>query len=178
MPYVTEEIYLMLPIHDESIMISSYPVKNKDFNFETDLDYIIDIIKNVRKIKQENQIGKDYYLIYTSEIINSNVDILKKMLKIDNILYKDDFINNDLASINFNVKTDVFTIYYVKSNSSEEIEKLNKDKINLENSIEKRKKLLANENYVSKAPINIVENERKSLKKEEIELKLLLEKLK
>ena len=39
MPYVTEEIYGILPIKDaESIMISSYPVYDKKLIFKTDLD--------------------------------------------------------------------------------------------------------------------------------------------
>ena len=177
MPYVTEEIYLMLPIHDESIMISSYPVENKDFDFTTDLDYIIDIIKNVRKIKQEKQIGKDFYLVYSSDSITSNLDILKKMLKLENIVKDSEFKNNDFASVNFNVKTDVFSIYYEKVNSKEELEKLELEKTKLESSIERRKKLLDNPNYVNKAPVNIVEAERKNLEKEEVELKLLLEKI-
>ena len=177
MPYVTEEIYLKLPIHDETIMISNYPNYEEMYNFETNLDYIIDIIKNVRKIKQENNLGKDYYLVYDSGIVSSNIDILKKMLKLENIVTKESFINNDLAFISFNIEKDVFTIYYEKINSAEEIDKLEKEKIRLENSIERRKKLLSNENYVNKAPSDIVLNEKKSLEHEETELNILLEKL-
>ncbi len=177
MPYVTEEIYLKLPIHDESIMISSYPTFDDKYSFNTDLDYIIEIIKNVRKIKQENNLGKDYYLVYDSGIVTPNIEILKKMLKLENIISKDKFDNNDLAFISFNIEKDVFKIYYEKNNSAEEIDKLEKEKIRLENSIERRKKLLSNENYVSKAPSNIVLNEKKSLEHEETELKILMEKL-
>ena len=177
MPYVTEEIYLKLPIHDESIMISNYPIYEAKYSFETDLDYIIDIIKNVRKIKQENNLGKEYYLVYNSDIVTSNIEILKKMLKLENIIHKSNFNNNEFAFISFNIVKDVFTIYYEKNNSKEEKEKLEKEKVRLENSIERRKKLLSNENYVSKAPSNIVLNERKCLEHEETELNLLLEKM-
>lgn len=177
MPYVTEEIYLMLPIHDESIMISTYPSVNSDFDFTTELDYIIEIIKNVRKIKQENQLGKDYFLVYNSDIVTPNIDILKRMLKLENILKQDSFNQNTLASINFNVKKDVFTIYYEKANSKEELEKLLLEKEKLENSIKRRTNLLANVNYVNKAPSNIVETEKLNLEKEKVELKLLIEKI-
>ncbi|MCI9434563.1 MAG: valine--tRNA ligase [Bacilli bacterium] len=177
MPYVTEEIYLKLPIHDVSIMISNYPIYNSNFEFDTDLDYIIEVIKNVRKIKQENNLGKNYYLVYDSEIITNNLAIIKSMLKLENIILKTDFKLDNLASINFNVGKSVFTIYYEKNNSKEELEKFEKEKIRLIDSIERRKKLLSNSNYVSKAPSNIVEAEKLSLEKEEIELKLLIEKL-
>ena len=45
-------------------------------------------------------------------------------------------------------------------------------------SIERRKKLLSNENYVNKAPANVVENDRISLEKEEARLKDILDKIK
>ena len=51
----------------------------------------------------------------------------------------------------------------------EEIEKL-------KSSIERRKKLLLNENYVNKAPANVVEMDRKKLQEEQEKLKLLEEK--
>ena len=64
MPYVTEEIYSMLPIKDaESIMISSYPVydKNRKYLEETKLiDNTLDFVTTVRNKKQELNIGKDY----------------------------------------------------------------------------------------------------------------------
>ena len=178
MPYVTEEIYLKLPIHDESIMISNYPTVNNDFDFQTDLDYIIEVIKSVRKIKQESQLGKDYYLVYDDDIITTNISIIKDMLKLENILLKKDFNLNNLASIDFNVGKNIFTVYYQKTNSKEELERLENEKIRLENSIERRKKLLNNVNYVNKAPNNIVETEKLNLEKEELELKILIEKIK
>ena len=44
----------------------------------------------------------------------------------------------------------------------------------LKASIERRKKLLANENYVAKAPLNIVEMDRKKLEEEKEKLDSLL----
>ena len=44
----------------------------------------------------------------------------------------------------------------------------------LEASIKRREKLLANENYVNKAPANIVENDRKKLEEEKKKLEELL----
>ena len=55
-------------------------------------------------------------------------------------------------------------------------EKLLKEKESLEKSIERREKLLSNENYVSKAPSSIVEKEREDLKKEKKLLNSLLNK--
>ena len=57
------------------------------------------------------------------------------------------------------------------------LESLEKEKVRLESSIERREKLLSNENYVSKAPQNIVEQERINLSVEKENLKAILQKL-
>lgn len=48
-----------------------------------------------------------------------------------------------------------------------------KEKSNLENSIARREKLLSNENYVNKAPSNVVEAERLALAKEKERLEII-----
>ena len=58
-----------------------------------------------------------------------------------------------------------------------ELENLLKEKEKLESSIERRKKLLSNENYVAKAPANIVNKEKEDLAKEQERLALLEDKL-
>ena len=52
-----------------------------------------------------------------------------------------------------------------------------KEKEKLLSSIERRKKLLSNENYVNKAPANVVENDRIQLEKEQSKLEEILSKL-
>lgn len=54
---------------------------------------------------------------------------------------------------------------------------LRKEKEKLIFSIERREKLLSNENYVNKAPRNVVNSEREMLLKEQEQLKLVLKKL-
>ena len=70
-------------------------------------------------------------------------------------------------------------LYYDNSlNKTAEIEGLYKEKERLEASISRREKLLANVNYVNKAPKNIVETERQTLEKEKQELEVITKKLK
>ena len=176
MPYVTEEIYQMLPIKDESIMVSNYPVYNKNEVFETNIDLIIDLITKIRKAKLENNIGKEYYIVTTNNIVLNNKTLISKLLKQENILSSfDQKLNN--ISISFN--DDIITIYYDGSlNEESEQQKLIKDKDVLMASIERREKLLSNQNYVSKAPTNIVDAEKLALENEKNELKLILNKIK
>ncbi|MDD4781703.1 MAG: valine--tRNA ligase [Tissierellia bacterium] len=175
MPYVTEEIYQKF--EDKSIMISDYPVHNKDEIFKTDIDQVIEIITKIRKVKQENNIGSDYYIVSKNEIILNNINLIKKMLKQENIV--SEFEGNDLTNIQISFEDDIVNIYYDGNvNLEKELERLKQEQEKLINSIARREKLLSNENYVSKAPLDIVETEKKSLEKEKQELKVILEKLK
>ncbi len=180
MPYVTDEIYDKLPLKDETIMLSSYPKYDEKLCFDEvkDMESIIELIKNIRKVKLENNIGKDFYLVYHNDIIKNNINIFEKMLKISNILDKEQFKNNNLKNIQIGFNGDNIEIYY--DNSSNEIlekENLIKEKERLEKSIERRKNLLSNENYIKKAPKNIVDSEKETLEKEINDLKILEERL-
>ena len=175
MPYVTEEIYMMLPKHDESIMISKYPSYNKEQVFDVNFEVIIDLIVKIRKIKLENNLGKDFVVSYNSKLIKENVDIIRKLIKNEKILEN---YQSDLSKIEIPFENSIVTIYYDGTLSESEIEKLKKDALNLTNSIKRRENLLNNENYVNKAPKEIVENEKKSLEKEKKELEVISLKLK
>ena len=170
MPFVTEEIYSMLPIKEkDSIMISSYPVYDKKFNFDSNLDYTLDLITKIRKVKLENNIKE--YFIYYSKL--DNIDVISSMLKLSkaNFIIEKSNLNEIIIDKNISV------FYDGSSNIKHELESLEKEKVRLESSIERREKLLSNENYVSKAPQNIVEQERINLSVEKENLKAILQKL-
>ena len=175
MPYVTEEIYTKLPSTEESIMLSTYPEYNEKEVFSEckDMDNIIELIKKIRKAKLENNI-KENHIEFTNKILIENKNILDKLLK-------NKFLENykTLENLTFNFMGENVVLYYDNSlNKTAEIESLYKEKERLENSILRREKLLSNENYVSKAPQKIVENERQTLEKEKQELEIINQKLK
>ena len=179
MPYVTDEIYDKLPVKDnETIMLSSYPQYNETQIYKEfkEMENIIELIKNIRKIKLENNIGKDYYLVHNNKVIIENINIFEKILKLENkIIEKNNFHMDNLTNISINFNNDIVNIYFDNSsNLEQEKENLIKEKERLENSILRREKLLSNENYVNKAPESIVNQERENLLKEKKELKLLL----
>ena len=168
MPYVTEEIYGILPIKDaESIMISSYPVYDKKLIFKTDLDETIELIKKIRKIKLENGIGKEYTLKMVGV---KNKEIISNILKLKEL---------EISTLKEVVIDKNISLYYDGSlNEEKEKDNLMKEKNNLESSIQRREKLLSNQNYVLKAPKDIVDNEKLQLQKEKDALKVVLDKLK
>ncbi|MBE6160207.1 MAG: valine--tRNA ligase [Lactobacillales bacterium] len=167
MPYVTEEIYSMLPIKDsESIMISKYPEKENHIYEEKEImDKIIEDIVSIRNLKATNNITKAAYVNYEIEEAYKNIYV--KQLKLDKHEYVD---SSDLQNINYKSKYITINYYEQKeSNNESNLEEINK----LKASIERREKLLSNENYVNKAPVNIVEMDRKKLAEEKEKLALL-----
>ncbi len=170
MPYVTDEIYNMLPIKEENIMISSYPKYNKNEIFNDEVNIInskLEFIRIFRNVKLENKIGKDYEIKVNTK---NDYDLIFKVLKI-----KDDMIIESSNKTKFNVKYQDYDIdiYYEMNLTQENLELKQKQINSLKESIERRKKLLANANYVNKAPKHLVEKERNTLKEEEEKLKLL-----
>ena len=172
MPYVTEEIYSMLPIRDsESIMISDYPKYNKNEIFTTDIDDVVEFISMFRNKKAELGITSDYNVyIDIDNTVSKNIVI--------NMLKLSDKISNSLeegVKVEYNGLA-ITIIYDNSKNIKEQEEKLIKEKETLEKSIERREKLLSNENYVNKAPREIVDKDREALAKEKELLNNLLNK--
>ncbi|MBP5408334.1 MAG: class I tRNA ligase family protein [Bacilli bacterium] len=170
MPFVTEEIYQMLPIKDkESIMIDEYPIYDKKFIFkdeEASVESKIEFIKAFRNIKTENNIPKE-----AKVMINTDDEIIIKMLKLQDVR-----IDSELSIKAYNVSVDDYkaTIYYEKEESAEDLAAKQKQIDDLKNSIARREKLLSNENYVNKAPANIVQMDREKLEEEKQKLAELL----
>ena len=177
MPYVTEEIYQMLPIKEtDSIMISNYPIYQKDYLFpqeEKEIDSILEFITLFRNKKLELNIGSDFQVINNIKN-NKNIDIILNSLKI-----KDKLIENtqeNIITIEYN-NLSLGIVYDNTKNLEEERKNIKKEKERLEKSITRRKTLLSNQNYISKAPENIVNKEKEDLEKELNQLEIINNKL-
>ncbi len=163
MPFATEEIYQNLPFKDSnSIMISSYPKYENKYIFDEDtkeVDKLLEFITLFRNKKLENNIGKDFEVE-----ADSLDDLAVKMLKLnDKIVSVSNKNTKILVSIN---DITVYICYDNNIDKEEVLKELTKKKETLEASIKRRNNLLSNENYVKKAPSNIVEKERLDLQKE------------
>jgi len=175
MPYVTEEIYGMLPSHDESIMISSYPQYNQEYVFDEakELDKIIEFIVKVRTAKLEKKIPKDAKVYFKG----NNRDLILKLLKVSNENIIDSDSLDGIEVVNSDSTYKIKYMFDTTVDKEKELETVLKEKERLEQSIERRKKLLSNENYVNRAPEAVVNKERIDLAKEEANLKQIIDKL-
>jgi valyl-tRNA synthetase len=179
LPYVTEEIYQKLPFKEtESITISSYPKYNEKEIFTeetTKINNILEFITEFRNKKLELNIGADYKVINKIED-KETTNLIINMLKLNHKL-EETTTNTNLVVVKLNdLELDID--FDNSKNLEEELANLTKDKEKLLQSIDRRKKLLSNENYLAKAPSNIVEKEKEDLEKELARLEIINNKLK
>ena len=178
-PYVTEEIYSMLPIKkSDSIMVSKYPEYKKKYIFKDEeklVDEALEFVTMFRNKKQELTLGNDFYV--RINIPNDDVKfIVVNMLKLHDKELTDDKSEFNMETITFSdISVD---IYYDNSKNLKELrEALEKERDNLVSSIARREKLLSNDNYVNKAPSKVVEAERENLAREKERLEEILKKI-
>ena len=162
-PFVTEEIYQNLPFKEsKSIMESSYPVYNKKEVYDIlETTEILNDITSLRNFKAENN------------IINSDavkIEYLFDEKLYDGLIKFKNKVDNIEDSIKYESK---YAILYFEVKNKVSEEDIQKEIEELEKSINKRKNLLSNENFVKKAPENIVANEKQKLIEEEEKLSKL-----
>ncbi len=165
-PFVTDEIYTMLL--NENILVSDYPKYNKELIFTKETSLVEDMILFIKKFRntvKENNITKNMLIKINN---NEDYNTIKSVLRLN-----DKITSDDLNMKNLNVVTNNYniTIYF-----NEEIDeaKRNEEIENLKQSIIKRKTLLANNNFIRKAPDQLVNEEKVKLNNEEQLLNELL----
>ena len=172
MPFVTEEIYSMLPVKDsQSIMISAYPKYDKKYIFDMEekaVDDAVLFIKNFRNIKAENNITKEAKVMFDTTDDN---ELIVKMLKLN-----ENLVDKPLGIKAYKVFSNRIkaTIFFEKVESEAEKIAKNTQIELLKASIKRREALLSNENYVNKAPEKIVMLDRMKLAEEKKKLEELL----
>lgn len=190
MPFITEEIYMNLKHNDESIMISKWPEYNQNEVYnkeEREIELIKEIIKNARNIRSNMNVppSKKASMIFVTE---TKEDIIKKGEKfIKYLAYSDNVITKKIKegipnnAISFVVPgIEIFIPFNELVDIEKEIERLEKEKLNYQNEIDRVVKMLSNEGFVSKAPQEKINQEKvkkanyeELLKKTEERLNLL-----
>lgn len=171
MPFVTEEIYLSLPFHKQSIMLENYPIYNKKEVFDIkEFSCLLQNITTIRTFKLDNKITKDS---------QQDIETSDKYLQIVNFILRVNNTENSYDStLKCTTKTITATFKVPNSNNENILLELQKEKDLLINSIEKRKTLLNNDSYVKNAPAAIVQMDKDKLNKEQERLSIINETLK
>ncbi|MGN0151453.1 MAG: valine--tRNA ligase [Wujia sp.] len=176
MPFVTEEIFCTLT-DEESIMISSWPEYNKDYDFKDDeaaVDKIKEAVRGIRNIRSEMNVAPSkkatVYVVSPKEEIRDIFTASKSFFGM--LGYASDVIvqenKNGIADDAVSVVIHDAVVYMPFAelvDIAKEIERLTKEQNRLEGEIKRASGMLANPKFVDKAPAAKVEEEREKLKK-------------
>lgn len=170
MPFVTEEIYLALPGHKESINVEAWPeaiALSMDQREMDSVSQLITMIEAVRAIKIEYGMKPSAdvnILVYDDdETIIKGTDELKAILmKMCHALWTDQLSDEEMVVRPIrggSLRVPLASVI----NIEEEIAKLTKEKDKLNGEIKRGEGMLANPNFIHKAPEAKVQAEREKL---------------
>ena len=169
MPFVTDELYSNLS--NTNIILSAYPKYNKEevYTLEENLiDKVILDITSIRNLKAVNNITKNAFVKFKTS--DELYDLFKTSLKIN----EENIVTEDKSNFEkYSYTSSNIDIIYYEEGTKLDINLVKEEIKKLESSIIKRTNLLNNENYVNKAPQNIVELDRVKLKEETEKLESL-----
>ena len=170
-PFVTEKIYLELPNHDESIMISNWPTVGESYSDALVVDEVMSIIRAIRNIRAEKKVPDNKkinaeVLLKNAENYNDCLKYISKMAltnEIKIVASEGEFSDNSVI-LTFNDMVVALPLDSMVDSKAEE-ERIEKEIARLRAEIERSEKLLANEGFVAKAPAKLIDTEKEKLEK-------------
>ena len=179
MPFITEEIYQNLHTDKNSIMKDMYPCDKKKKKKETEIiELFLNMIRNIRNErlnsgkKKKKKVNAQVYLKNENDkkLFKLCEDYIKRLGYIENIEYIDteEKANNNYTSITL-PRISIYLDLLGAVDLDKENERLNNEKEKVLKELNRAKSMLSNEKFVSKAPANLVEQEKmKVIKYEEM----------
>jgi valyl-tRNA synthetase len=189
MPFVTEELWAHTaqkgPKREKQLIISDWPVLGHLVNedAEAELGWLIDLITGIRSVRVEMNVpasAKVPLIVVgsndsTKQRLENQQPMVERLARIEGISFADD-VPGEAAQLVLQEATFCLPLAGVIDISAEK-DRLNKDLIKLEKEIEGVDKKLANEQFISKAPEHVVNDQKQRredavLKKERVEAAL------
>ena len=170
-PFITEKIYLELPGHGESIVISKWPEVGKNFENECqDMEMIIEIIKSIRNTRSEKNLPDNKKIEIEILPLKNNLlfelarGYIQKLCIANSVKILEKEPNTNAVSMIFN-DCKVFIPLDSMVNALEQKQKLEKDIEKVKFEIERSEKMLSNPGFALKAPEKLVSAEKEKLEK-------------
>ena len=171
MPFVTEELYQNLYKDSESIMISKWPEYDSSLNFaneEAEMNHIIDAIRSIRNARQELNVpnSKKASLIIVTDSANNHIfgeakPYFERLASASDVIIQPD--NSGVSDKSAKATTSIAEIFIPLEeliDFDKEIERLEKEKENLDNELKRVNGKLSNQGFVAKAPAKVIEEEK------------------
>lgn len=175
MPFITEEIWQKLPHQGESITIAPWPVVNEIFNnpqAAKEMERLVSIIRSVRNTRAEvnTPMSKEVQLFIQAEndeIVNeleSERHYLERFCNPSELIIaiKIDIPEKAMSSVV--TGAEIFLPLEGLIDFNKEIERLEKELDKWAKEVERVQKKLSNQGFISKAPQNVVDEEREKEK--------------
>ena len=170
MPYITEELWQAVPHDNEFIMTASWPVADPALDFaqeEQEFEMVMEVIRGIRNARAEKNIpfskkAKVYIATSQPEVFAKSTAFLEKLASASEVEVGDSFTLENPVQI----VTPHATVYLPLGDLvdlDKERARLAKEKDACEKEIEFISKKLSNENFVSKAPAAVVDQQRQKL---------------
>lgn len=177
MPFITEEIYSHLITDDESIMISSWPEYIDDIMYAEEerlMSFIMASVRGIRNLRAEMNVpmSRKAKAIFVTEdkALNNLIDAEKatfgRLAGLSDAVHQSDKegIHKDAMAVVVD-GAEIFIPLEDLVDMKKEIERLEKEKANIEQELDRVNKKLSNDSFISKAPKAVVDSEREKLKK-------------
>ena len=188
-PYITEELWTYFSIDENKMLIEeSWPkidLNAIDKKSELDLDIIKKTISSIRNIRAEMNIppGKEIDIIIKSASIQTTVFkelelYICRLAKIENITIDSNALKPDQSASIVIDDNEIFIPLIGVIDINVEIERLSKQIEAYKGRLRNVTKKLTNKNFADRAPLEIVENERKKQNKYQTILKKIEDNLK
>jgi valyl-tRNA synthetase len=188
MPFITEELWQALEERKEkeSIMISSWsssvchcgldPQSPDEFStIVADFEYLKEVIANIRTIRAQKNIPTKENLVLQA-IGEYNAAYNAVLIKMTNLSKIEQTNEKSAGAVSFLVKTTEFAVPLENNiNKEEELAKLQEELKYQQGFLASVLNKLNNESFVSKAPVKVIENERKKQADAESKIKSLQE---
>jgi valyl-tRNA synthetase len=174
MPFISEEIWYA--IYDgkpplRSIALAAYPQSSEsqiDANAEREMSTLQEVIENVRNLRAELKVEQKLKVpaaIYTADIkvrdlIERNRGAVERLANVDNVTFSDESLAKHSGSRS-TTDFDVRLIYERKIDIGAERERLQKELERYEKEISTGARQLENEQFLAKAPKQVIDGIRK-----------------
>ena len=170
-PFVTEEIYQSLPVHGESIMVQRYPTYDAQLDFADEaklVEELKDLVAKVRNIRTEYGVAPSKRIRLYAEATDKRIEqcdiYLCKLCGLDEVVFgAAPQGEKTVNAVGVAAKCSVPLGDLV--DKDKEIERIGKELDNVIGEIARANGKLNNPGFVSKAPAQLIENERAKLDK-------------
>lgn len=189
MPFITEEIWQKIKVEGDSIMIQQYPAADESLinrDIENSFEYIKDVISSLRNIKAEMGISpakEVKVVIKTSDemelkTLEDNYIFITKLAKIEELKYGKSMEKPEQSGFRVARNSEVYMILTGLLNTEVEIKKIQEQIEKVQKDLDKVNTKLSDERFTSKAPVHILERERRIQKEFQDKMDKLTENLK